>query len=182
VLGGPIGVYEADRFPFLSKEIGLIEHRLARDRPTLGICLGAQLMAKALGSRVFPGPVKEIGWGRVELTEHGRASSLGPLADDSAVVLHWHGDTFDLPEAAIRLASNDAYENQAFAHGRRGMALQFHIEADPQQLEAWYLGHAVELSTASVPIPDLRAATAGVASRVRAQAARIFKDWLNQVA
>lgn len=181
VLGGPIGVYEADRFPFLTKEIAVIEQRLARDRPTLGICLGAQLMAKALGSRVFPGAVKEIGWGRLTLTEHGRASSLGPLADDRAVVLHWHGDTFDLPDAAIRLASNDAYENQAFAHGRHGMALQFHVEADPQQLEAWYVGHAVELSAASVSIPDLRAATARVAAQVRARAARIFKDWLNQI-
>jgi GMP synthase (glutamine-hydrolysing) len=180
-LGGPIGAYETDRFPFLSKEIALLERRLAKDRPTLGICLGGQLMAKSLGSRVFPGPAKEIGWGRVQLTEAGQASSLNPLADERAIVLHWHGDTFDLPDGAVRLASNGAYENQAFAYGRRGMALQFHVEADPQRLEEWYVGHAVELSAAGVSIPDLRAATAVVANQLRVQAARIFNKWLQQI-
>lgn len=180
-LGGPIGVYEADRFPFLSKEIAVLERRLAKDRPTLGICLGGQLMAKALGSRVFPGPAKEIGWGRVELTDAGQASSLSPLAEERAVVLHWHGDTFDLPDAAVRLASNPAYENQAFSYGGRGMALQFHAEVDPLRLEEWYVGHVVELSAAGVSIPDLRTTTAAVAGRLRVQAARIFNKWLQQI-
>jgi GMP synthase (glutamine-hydrolysing) len=180
-LGGPIGVYETDRFPFLLKEIALLERRLAKDRPTLGICLGAQLMAKALGSRVFPGLAKEIGWGRVELTEDGQASSLSPLAEQGAVVLHWHGDTFDLPDGAARLASNAAYQNQAFAYGGRGMGLQFHVEVDPQRLEEWYVGHVVELSAAGVSIPDLRTTTAAVASQSRAQAARIFNKWLQHI-
>jgi GMP synthase (glutamine-hydrolysing) len=181
VLGGPIGVYDAGHYPFLSKEIALLERRLAKDRPTLGICLGAQLMAAALGARVFPGAVKEIGWGRVELTRAGHASSLSPLADDGALVLHWHGDTFDLPNGAVRLASNQAYANQAFAYGQRGLALQFHAEIDPVQLEQWYVGHTVELSAAKVSVSDLRAATAAVADRVQAQAARIFNQWLAQV-
>ncbi len=181
VLGGPIGVYDADLFPFLSHEIALLRRRLAEDRPTLGICLGAQLMARALGSRVFRGPVKEIGWGRVALTEQGRASSLRPLADDGAMVLHWHGDTFDLPDGAVRLASNGSYENQAFAYGRRGMALQFHLEADPRQLEQWYVGHVAELSAAGVSIGDLRATTAEVADRVHEQAGRVFGEWLQQI-
>jgi len=180
-LGGPIGVYETDRFPFLLKEIALLERRLANDRPTLGICLGAQLMARALGSRVFPGRAKEIGWGRVELTEDGQASSLSPLAEAGAVVLHWHGDTFDLPDRAARLASNAAYENQAFAYGGRGMGLQFHVEVDPERLEEWYVGHVVELSAAGVSIPDLRTRTAAVASQSRVQAARIFNKWLQQI-
>ena len=181
VLGGPIGVYETDRFPFLLKEIALLERRLAKDRPTLGICLGAQLMAKALGSRVFPGLVKEIGWGRVELTADGQASSLCPLADDGAVVLHWHGDTFDFPDGAVRLASNASYENQAFAYGGRSMALQFHVEVDPQRLEEWYVGHAVELSAAGVSVPDLRTRTAALAGQLRVQAARIFNKWLQHI-
>ena len=180
-LGGPIGVYETDRFAFLLKEIALLERRLANDRPTLGICLGAQLMAKALGSRVFPGLAKEIGWGGVELTEDGQASSLSPLAEEGAVVLHWHGDTFDLPDGAVRLASNAAYENQAFAYGGRGMGLQFHIEVNPQRLEEWYVGHVVELSAAGVSIPDLRTTTAAVARQSRAQAARIFNKWLRHI-
>jgi GMP synthase (glutamine-hydrolysing) len=181
VLGGPIGVYETDRFPFLLTEITLLERRLAKDRPTLGICLGAQLMAKALGSRAFPGPTKEIGWGRVELTNAGQASSLSPLAETRASVLHWHGDTFDLPIGAVRLALNAVYENQAFAYGARAMALQFHVEADPQRLEEWYVGHAVELSAANVSIPDLRTATAAVASQLRVQATHIFDKWLQHI-
>ncbi|HXW28413.1 MAG TPA: glutamine amidotransferase [Xanthobacteraceae bacterium] len=180
-LGGPIGVYETDRFPFLLNEIAVLERRLAKDRPTLGICLGAQLMAKALGSRVFPGPTKEIGWGRVELTNAGQASSLSPLAETRASVLHWHGDTFDLPNAAVRLAWNAVYENQAFAYGERALALQFHVEADPQRLEEWYVGHAVELSAANLSIPDLRTATAAVASQSRLQATRIFNKWLQHI-
>jgi GMP synthase (glutamine-hydrolysing) len=181
-LGGPIGVYETDRFPFLLKEIAVLERRLAKHRPTLGICLGGQLMARALGSRVFPGPVKEIGWGRVELTDEGQASSLSALAEPGAVVLHWHGDTFELPAGAARLASNAAYENQAFAYGERALALQFHVEVDPRRLEEWYVGHAVELSTANVSIPELRAATAAVAGQLRGQATRIFNKWLQNMA
>src|SRR5262249_35438622 len=105
-LGGPIGVYETDDYPFVVSELALIEYRLSRSLPTLGICLGSQLMAKALGSRVYKGAVKEIGWGRIDLTEEGRSSCLHPLQDTDAVVLHWHGDTFDLPAGATRLASN----------------------------------------------------------------------------
>ena len=124
---------------------------------------------------------KEIGWGRVELTDDGQASSLRPLADDGAVVLHWHGDTFDLPDGAVRLASNASYENQAFAYRGRSMALQFHVEVDPQRLEEWYVGHAVELSAAGVSVPDLRTRTAAVASQLRGQAACIFNKWLQHV-
>ena len=181
VLGGPIGVYEVDAYPFLVKEIDLLQRRLARGRPVLGICLGCQLMAKALGARVFAGPVKEIGWGRLDVTGPGRASCLAPLDDDGARVLHWHGDTFDLPEGAVRLASNEIYENQAFAFGKSALALQFHLEADPLRLPQWYVGHAVELTAAGVSVPQLRAATIAVADRVRQQAGKIFGRWLQEI-
>ncbi len=180
VLGGPIGVYETKAYPFLRQEIALLERRLAANRPTLGICLGAQLMARALGARVFAGPVKEIGWGRLQLTSAGLASCLEPLAEEGATVLHWHGDTFDLPEGATRLARNAHYENQAFAFGSHALALQFHAEADPRRLEEWYVGHAIELSAAGISIPELRAETAGVAGRLQTQTQRIFGEWLKQ--
>jgi GMP synthase (glutamine-hydrolysing) len=181
VLGGPIGAYETDAYPFLKAEIALIEHRLSRDLPTLGICLGSQLMAKALGSRVFAGPVKEIGWGRVELTSEGTSSCLNALGDADAVVLHWHGDSFDLPKGAQRLASNANYENQAFAYGRNALALQFHLEADPRQLEEWYVGHAVELAAAKISVTDLRATTSKFANGLASRADQVFTRWLRDI-
>jgi GMP synthase (glutamine-hydrolysing) len=182
ILGGPIGAYEADTYPFLSREIDLLERRMAKDLPTLGICLGSQLMAKALGARVFAGATKEIGWGRVELTAAGRESCLRPLLDQDAMVLHWHGDTFDLPSGATRLAFNAQYQNQAFAFGRRALALQFHLETASHALEKWIVGHAVELCEARVSIPHLRAAAADMADRVERQAQSIFSAWLRQIA
>jgi GMP synthase (glutamine-hydrolysing) len=181
VLGGPIGVYETDDYPFLMSELGLLEYRLSRDLPTLGICLGSQLMAKALGSRVFKGLVREIGWGTINLTDEGRLSCLKPLHGDDAVVLHWHGDSFDLPQGASKLASNVNYENQAFAYGRNALALQFHLEADPRQLEEWYVGHTVELAAAKISIADLRAATERYRAGLAARADGVFTDWLRQI-
>lgn len=181
VLGGPIGVDDAEAYPFLTPELRLIERRLTQDRPLLGICLGSQLMAAALGSRVYPGGAKEIGWGHLQLTDAGKASCLAPLADPDAMVLHWHGDTFDLPDGATRLASSPLYENQAFAYGRNALALQFHIEADPARLEEWYVGHTAELGAAGISVKALRAATAQVASRVGVQAERIFDRWLRDI-
>lgn len=179
-LGGPISVYETDNYPFLTREIDLLERRLAQGLPTLGICLGAQLMAKALGARVYAGRVKEIGWGSITLSDAGHASCLKPLAE-SAPVLHWHGDTFDLPATATRLASNRNYENQAFAVGSNALALQFHLEADPRQLEQWYVGHAVELAAAGISVWELRARTAEVLKIVATQADRVFTNWLAQL-
>ncbi len=181
VLGGPIGAYQTDAYPFLKSEIALIEYRLARDLPTLGICLGSQLMASALGSRVFAGQVREIGWGSIELTGEGAASCLSPLQETDAAVLHWHGDSFDLPKGAQRLASNRHYENQAFAYGRNALALQFHLEADPRQLEEWYVGHCVELAAAKVSITDLRATTSQLANGSASRADRVFTHWLRQI-
>jgi GMP synthase (glutamine-hydrolysing) len=181
VLGGPFGAYETEAYPFLAKEIGVLERRLAKNRPTLGICLGSQLMAKALGSRVFAGPVKEIGWGRVDLTADGRKSSLLPLAEDGAQVVHWHGDTFDLPAGATRLASNANYQNQAFAFGQRALALQFHLEADAGVLEKWYAGNAQDVSADSVSVPEFRAQSHALSGQARSQAERIFSAWLRQI-
>jgi GMP synthase (glutamine-hydrolysing) len=182
VLGAPIGVYETDAYPFLKSEIALIERRLSRDLPTLGICLGAQLMASALGSPVFAGPVKEIGWGHVELSSDGAASCLSPLGEAESMVLHWHGDTFDLPKDAKRLALNTHYQNQAFAYGRNALGLQFHLEADPSRLEQWYVGHAAELAGAKVSVAELRAATAKFAGGLASQADRVFTRWLREIA
>src|SRR5262245_4085217 len=103
VLGGPVGVYDDQAYPFLTDEIGAIGARIGRQKPSLGICLGAQLMAKALGASVAPGPVKEIGWAPVELTAMGNKSALRHIS--GLPVLHWHGDNFTLPQNCESLAS-----------------------------------------------------------------------------
>ncbi|GIX49415.1 MAG: GMP synthase [Candidatus Tectimicrobiota bacterium] len=180
VLGGPIGAYEEDAYPFLRHELALLERRLAAGRPTLGICLGCQLMARALGARVYPGPRKEIGWAPLQLTEAGRRSCLASLAETP--VLHWHGDTFDLPAGATRLASTPLYANQAFAWGEAALGLQFHLEVTAQGLERWFIGHACEIgATAGLSVVQLRADTARWAPRLAQQGPACLRQWLQQL-
>lgn len=183
VLGGPIGAYEEASYPFVLDELRLLEKRLAADLPTLGVCLGAQLMARALGARVYPGGRKEIGWALLELTDEGRRSCLRYLAPEETPVLHWHGDTFDLPRGAARLASTEAYQNQAFAWGRRALALQFHVEATARGLERWFVGHACEIAaTPEVSVARLRRDTARFVPALERQASRCFEAWLDAIA
>lgn len=180
VLGGPIGVYEADRYPWLEGEIAGLRARLSRRLPTLGICLGAQLMAAALGARVHPGPAKEIGWSGLELTQDGRSSCLAAL--EGAQVLHWHGDTFDLPEGAVRLASTALTPNQAFALGGYGLATQFHAEVDGAAIEAWLIGHTCELAQAGIDVSELRARTVEVRQQAACAGRRMLELWLDGLA
>lgn len=155
VLGGPISAYEDHLYPFLVDELDVIEQRLRAKRPTIGICLGAQLMARALGARVYPGAKKEIGWSDLQLTSHGRQHALSAI--EGQRVLHWHGDTYDLPEGATLLASTAVTPHQAFAWNSTAIALQFHLEVMTEALEAWYVGHALELSRwGELTIPELR--------------------------
>lgn len=182
VLGGPVGVYEQDKYPFLAQELAWLRDRLEKERPTLGICLGAQLMAAAMGGEVMPGPVKEIGFGPLTLTEAGRESVLAPLGEENAVVLHWHGDTFTLPEGAVCLASNEHYENQAFAIGDFAMGFQFHLEVTQAGFERWLVGHACEIShTGGVEVNALRDAMALHAAGLRDRCTRVIKTWLRQL-
>lgn len=178
VLGGPIGAYQDRAYPFIGRELRLIERHVGAERRVLGVCLGAQLIARALGARVYPGPVKEIGWSPVRLTAAGEASCLRHLGDD-VPVLHWHGDTFELPMGSVRLASTPAYENQAFAHGSLVLALQFHLEATPDRLEHWFVGHANEIAAATgVEVEALRRDTRIRGARCKPVAARVLAEWL----
>jgi len=177
VLGGPIGVYENDSYPFVDAEVALIEKRLASAKPLLGICLGSQLIAKALGARVYPAGVKEIGWAPIELTAEGHESCLRRL--EGASVLHWHGDTFDLPAGARRLASTRVCANQAFSYGTAALALQFHAEAAGAALEAWLVGHTAEISRIpGISVKSLRADTARCTPAIERAGAACFADWL----
>jgi GMP synthase (glutamine-hydrolysing) len=163
----------------LKDEIALIASRLAAGRPVLGICLGAQLMARALGARVYPGRAKEIGWKALTLTAAGE-KLLAPLK--AMPVLHWHGDTFDLPQGAVNLASTDVCGHQAFACGRHALAFQFHPEAREPGFERWLIGHAGEIAaTQDVTVPQLRADTARFAAASAKAGGQVLRDWLAQL-
>lgn len=176
VLGGPIGVYETDRYPFLVDELAALERRLAARRPTLGVCLGAQLMARALGAAVYPGGRKEIGWGELQLPPAGLQSPLRHL--DGVAVLHWHGDTFDLPLDAELLASSPVYPHQAFRVGCNVLALQFHPEALTQQFECWLIGHTGELAAAGLDVPTLRSQARTQGPLLEQAGRAMLKSWL----
>lgn len=144
LMGGPMAVYEMHEHPFLRHEAILIERAIKAGRSVLGVCLGAQMLAHVLGAKVYPGPQKETGWYEVAVTEDGvkdRAMS-GLLLDGrrSALVFQWHGDTFDMPRSAVRLASSDLYPNQAFRYSDNVYALQFHIEVTPNIVKEWFKG------------------------------------------
>jgi len=142
VMGGPMAVYEMQKYAYLEAEAELIRDFINKGRGVLGICLGAQMIAHALGARVYPGGAKEIGWYTVDITDDGMKdpvfSTLSLESSSSAQVFQWHGDTFDLPVDAVRLASSGLYENQAFRYGGNIYALQFHIEVTPWMIKEWF--------------------------------------------
>jgi GMP synthase (glutamine-hydrolysing) len=137
VMGGPMGVYETEKYPWLTEECARICELVQAGRLVLGICLGAQLLAHALGATVFRGPTEEIGFGPVTLTEAAAADPVFRAITSPLSVFHWHQDTFDLPEGAVLLASSAQYRNQAFRVGTRAYGLQFHVELDDSLWQDW---------------------------------------------
>jgi len=183
ILGGPISVNDDDLFAFIQAEVTLLKSRIAADKPTLGICLGAQLIASALGAKVYPGAEKEIGWFDLQLTAAGQQSALRYLAAEHCRVLHWHGETFDLPEGTKLLAGSKRYPHQAFSYGKNILALQFHPEVTQRGLERWFIGHIGEIMhTDGVGVGQLREDTRLFANQLEVQGELFFTSWLNKVA
>ncbi len=180
VLGGPVGAYETDAYPFLADEIDLLARRLAAGRATFGICLGAQLMARALEATVAPTGIKEIGFAELALTPAGQRGPLRHLA--ATPVLHWHGDAFAIPDGAAHLAASAVCANQAFAIGSRIMALQFHPEADcGPALERWLVGHAAELAASGIDPRVLRRDAGRFGAALRDAGRAMFGQWLEDL-
>ena len=145
VLGGPMNVDQTEEFPFLATEIELVTEAVRRNMPVLGICLGAQIIAKALGAGVTPNGQKEIGWYPVSLTDEGRSDPLLGCFNGTEQIFQWHGDTFDIPPGAVRLASSPTCDNQAFRFRNRVYGLQFHLEVDEPMIARWLeVPHHVE--------------------------------------
>jgi GMP synthase (glutamine-hydrolysing) len=171
-MGGPMSVN--DNLPYISRELQLVQDAVARGKPVLGVCLGSQLIAKALGSRVYKNPVKEIGWFNVRFSEAARADRLFAGLNGPELVFHWHGETFDLPAAAELLASSDACRHQAFRVGTNVYGLQFHLEVTPEMIADWCLqdencGDMHEIERAIDPQRN--------ASRLRELSRQIFGRW-----
>ena len=178
VLGGPIGAYEDVNYPFLQAEVYFLQQRLHADLPTLGICLGAQLMARALGASVYPAAVKEVGWYPLQLSDAGKDSPVRHLSAQHCNMFHWHGDTFDLPHGAQLLASTADCQNQVYRWGRYALAFQCHPEIMAQGLERWYIGHAHEINHEKISIPAMRQDVAMHGQPLLRQARLFFLEWL----
>lgn len=175
VLGGPIGVHEQRDYPFLTQELGLLEQRLKHKAPILGICLGGQLLAHALGAQVHKNRGLEIGWKSLQLTSAGNDSSLRYFRKP---VFHWHSDGFDLPAGARLLAGTEQCPNQAFSLGNSLLGLQFHPEVTARGLEQWYVGHTGELRNLGLSPASLREDAERFAPVLAHQSAAFLHSWL----
>ncbi|HZU62211.1 MAG TPA: glutamine amidotransferase [Novosphingobium sp.] len=180
MMGGPMGVYEADIYPWINCQKRRLAQRLAADRPTLGVCFGAQMMAAALGAHVYAGPRKEVGFHPVRVHDVPD-SPLHHVAD--VPVLHWHGDTFTRPDNVEILASSHVYDHQAFRRGRNILALQFHAEMglDPR-FDAWIEQWPESVVEAGGTEADLRAAHATHGAGAVAAGRAMIGQWLSGLA
>ncbi len=173
VMGGPMSATSDDDFPTRVAELALVRHALTESIPTLGVCLGAQLLATAAGARVYLGPEAEIGWRPVTFTA---AASTDPLLADiesPLTVLHWHGETFDLPPDAVHLAASASYPNQAFRLGAAAWGLQFHVEVDDEAVERFVTAFPEDAAQAPGGADAIRADARAATTQLRAVQARV---------
>jgi GMP synthase (glutamine-hydrolysing) len=175
VLGGPIGAEDEDHAVLLRDEVELIRRRLRGERPLLGICLGAQLIARALGARVRSMGRKEIGYAPLSLAPEAHATALRHLGD--VPVLHWHGDQFDCPTGITAIASTDACARQAFMVGDHAMAWQFHLEVDARRIEQWLIGHTLELAQGAISKDTLRRQAVANRDALERALDAVLSDW-----
>ncbi len=166
VMGGPMNVYEEEKFPFLKEENIFIQRLIRENIPMLGVCLGSQLLAKALGAKVIKASAPEIGWGEVRLSAAASQDAL--FSEIKAPVLRflqWHEDTFDLPNGAVHLASSAIVPNQAFRYKDRFYGFQFHVEVDRSMLADWFKNPEIQASILK-EYEDYRAKLAAITKNI----------------
>jgi GMP synthase (glutamine-hydrolysing) len=178
VMGGPMGVYQTDRYPWLSDEIKLIQDAIAEKKPVLGVCLGAQIVAAALGAKVARNPAgKEIGWHPVRLEAAARQDRLMRGLRDTFTPFHWHGDIFELPAGAVSLASSDKTPCQAFRLGDNVYAFQFHFEVTPESVAAMAAQWPRELDKEGIAGDRMIADCDRFVPALEAMAEQVFSRW-----
>jgi GMP synthase (glutamine-hydrolysing) len=181
VMGGSPGVYQAEQFPFLGECLRILKARMEADRPTLGICLGGQLMAGAMGAKVYPGPQgPERGWYPLSVTAEGQDSPVAHLDGGVTSMVQWHGDTFDLPQGAKLLASSAQYKNQGFSWGRNCIGLQCHPEMTPAIMEEWLVSSAGRVATGEIDVQHVRRETAQHGATLMLQTKAFMMDFLTR--
>jgi GMP synthase (glutamine-hydrolysing) len=185
VLGGPMNVEEQHRYPHLTTELRAIEAALRQDKPVLGICLGAQLLAHVLGGPVRRHERHEIGWYDLITTAEGRSDPVLASMGERAPVFQWHGCTWGLPSGAVQLARTETCEQQAFRWGNSAYGFQFHLEADAPMIERWLTipAYREELEAAGLghDADAIRAATGSLITQMQPQAESVFNSFLDLV-
>lgn len=181
IMGGPMVVYDAIQYPCLAREIALIRDACDRNIPVLGICLGSQLLAAALGATVAPGARKEIGWHPVRLLEAAQDDLLFQGVPAEFTALHWHGDIFELPPAAVPLASSELTKYQAFRWGRSAYGILFHMETTTEILNAMSHSFQEELRAEGIQVKHILTAAEQHLPALAAPASTVFCRWLNLI-
>lgn len=180
ILGGPMAVYEPEQNPYIADELTLIRAAIDEDFPVLGVCLGSQLIAAAAGAAVYPGAGREAGWGEVELTEAAGIDPLFAGLPSPLPVFQLHGDTFDLPDGAVRLAANNLYANQAFRLGENIYGLQFHVEVTGGLVKDWAAYYEDYISGAGVLPVSLLEELEPRSESLRPAATKIIRGFLQK--
>jgi GMP synthase (glutamine-hydrolysing) len=182
VMGGPMAVYQTDRFPFLKDEMRLIEAAVAQGKPVLGVCLGAQIVAAALGAQVEKNPAgKEIGWAPVRLSAAAQADQLFRGFAETITPFHWHGDHFAPPRGAVALASSDKTPCQAFRYGEKTWALQFHLEVTRTGIENMTIAFARELDREKISARAMLSDASVFLPALESLAETIFSRWATPI-
>lgn len=177
IMGGPMGVYEKDRHPFLRQELRLIETAIRHEVPVLGVCLGSQLLASALGAAVTPGKKKEIGWNTITLSPEAMRDPLWANLEPAFMAYHWHGDVFDLPSGAVSLASSDRTPHQAFRYGGRAYGVLFHMEVTEPIIEDMVKTFQDELGTEGLDGREIVQQARDHLPRLRKIGRSVFTRW-----
>ncbi len=183
VLGGPMSVYDEEKNPWVPAEQKFVEERIESEKPILGICFGAQMIAKALGANVYEGTQgKEIGWSKITVNEDGMKTPFRHFDHDKTgtMMMHWHGDTFDLPDGAVLLASSELYAKQAYSYADHVFCMQCHPEVTESKLKLWYAGGVEQVEEVGLSIEQMKQDAHHYNEKLTDQASLFLNEWLDE--